>query len=77
MGQIRCDAVVRGFNSGRQAIWSWQKIPVPAGNAMDEAEDKRGIDGLHGLQIRPASHVTRAGLAREVSSPAAFVRLNP
>jgi hypothetical protein len=42
MGQIRCDVVsFQGFDSGRQAIWFWQKIPIPADDAtMDEAEDK-------------------------------------
>jgi DNA-binding CsgD family transcriptional regulator len=41
MGQIRCDVVsFEGFDSGRQAIWFWQEIPIPADDAMDQAADE-------------------------------------
>ena len=69
MGQIHCDFVsFEGLDSGRQALWFWQEIPIPADDAADEAWCE-GWDQRYWScywDCKPSSYPDRSGDLRSI-----------
>ena len=70
MSQIRCDVVsFEGSDSGRQAVWFWQAIPVI------DMPGRENLDRVHWEQYwdcKPCSYADRTGDLRSVLTIADF-----